>query len=157
MMILLMKLIMIFSLMTSIMKTPMAMGMILLMQTLAATLMLMKMMTNSWMSMIMFLMFIGGLLILFMYMSSIASNEKFNHNMKFYICLIIMFIPIEDMMLDSKPTENQDMNYHYQFMLTKMYSKKTMWLTIIMFIYMFITMIVVTTIIKIHKGPMRIK
>nr|YP_010464233.1 NADH dehydrogenase subunit 6 [Strongylium pinfaense]UUL71610.1 NADH dehydrogenase subunit 6 [Strongylium pinfaense] len=64
------------------MKHPLSMGMTLLIQTTIISLMTTKMNSNSWFSYILFLIMIGGMLILFMYMTSIASNEKFKTNMK---------------------------------------------------------------------------
>nr|ATG83172.1 NADH dehydrogenase subunit 6 [Alobaldia tobae] len=140
-------------------KTPMSMGILLLVQTTISTLIISKVLSYSWLSMIMFLMFVGGLLILFMYMSSIASNEKFKPNMKIMILLIIMTLPMEELMSEMQHNENfNNLNIMQESIsLTKIYNKKTLMITILMFMYMFLTMIVVTSIIKIFKGPLRAK
>nr|YP_009520507.1 NADH dehydrogenase subunit 6 [Macrosteles quadrimaculatus]AWX90837.1 NADH dehydrogenase subunit 6 [Macrosteles quadrimaculatus] len=153
-----MKIMMMISSMTMFMKTPMSMGMLLMTQTLMATMLTAKLMSSSWMSMVMFLMLIGGLLILFMYMSSIASNEKFKMNYKMFLMTMIMIMPMEELMSEMQLNENQliySKNETIVFM--KMYNKKTMMITIMMFIYMLLTMVIVTKIVKINKGPLRAK
>nr|YP_010502911.1 NADH dehydrogenase subunit 6 [Nephotettix nigropictus]UXD78688.1 NADH dehydrogenase subunit 6 [Nephotettix nigropictus] len=140
-------------------KTPMSMGVLLLIQTISSTLILAKIMDSSWMPMIVFLMFIGGLLILFMYMSSIASNEKFTPNiMIFLLFMVIMILPFEEMLTEMQ-MENSLSNFisKESISMIKIYNQKTMMVTILMFMYMFLTMVVVTKIIKIYKGPLRSK
>nr|ALO77288.1 NADH deshydrogenase subunit 6 [Scraptia sp. SCR02] len=72
---------------------PLSMGLILLIQTLLISLITGSFSLNYWFSYIIFLILVGSMLILFIYMTSIASNEKF----KFKISSI--FIMISSMML----------------------------------------------------------
>nr|YP_010757436.1 NADH dehydrogenase subunit 6 [Leofa pulchella]WEU77779.1 NADH dehydrogenase subunit 6 [Leofa pulchella] len=141
------------------MKTPMSMGILLLIQTIICTMLMSGIMNTSWMPMIMFLMFIGGLLILFMYMSSIASNEKFTPNYKLMgILLMMMILPFEEMMNELKMNESINSFLSKESIsMMKIYNKKTMMITVLMFMYMFLAMIVVTSVISIHKGPLRAK
>nr|YP_009442043.1 NADH dehydrogenase subunit 6 [Maiestas dorsalis]APO09335.1 NADH dehydrogenase subunit 6 [Maiestas dorsalis] len=157
---LLLKMSMIMSSSILMLKTPMSMGILLLVQTTMSTLIISKIMPNSWLSMIMFLMFVGGLLILFMYMSSIASNEKFKPNLKIMIIIMLLIFPMEELLSEMQNLENtNNLNLTYMEMtnMTKIYNKKTFLITIMMFMYMFLTMVVVTSIIKIFKGPLRAK
>nr|ATD53009.1 NADH dehydrogenase subunit 6 [Psammotettix sp. EMHAU-2015-Zz053036] len=139
------------------MKTPMSMGILLLTQTMISTLILSKVLKSSWMSMVIFLMFVGGLLILFMYMSSIASNEKFSPNLSMYFFMMIMImLPMEELLTENINMDNLLLySNNESISLMKIYNKKTFMITMVMFMYMFLTMIVVTKIIKIHKGPLR--
>nr|ASM41870.1 NADH dehydrogenase subunit 6 [Scaphoideus nigrivalveus] len=140
------------------MKTPMSMGILLLIQTTMATILITKIMTSSWMAMIIFLMLIGGLLILFMYMSSIASNEKFSPNMFMIFPFITMIFPLEDMMSDTQMNEKLfSFTMNESITLMKIYNKKTIMITVMMFMYLLLAMISVTKIIKIHMGPLRSK
>nr|ATC73069.1 NADH dehydrogenase subunit 6 [Psammotettix sp. EMHAU-2015-Zz060503] len=152
------KILMIISTTIPFIKTPLSMGVLLLIFTTMSSMLLSYMYKSSWMSMIMFLMFVGGLLILFMYMSSIASNEKFSPNVKLYLVMMLIIIPMEELMLNNQ-LEDSMMNFYSNEMITlsKIFSKKTFSMTILMFLYMFLTMIVVTKIIKIHAGPLRSK
>nr|ATD53022.1 NADH dehydrogenase subunit 6 [Deltocephalinae sp. EMHAU-2015-Zz052318] len=140
------------------MKTPMSMGSLLLTQTFLSTILLTKMLPSSWMPLIMFLMLVGGLLILFMYMSSIASNEKFMMNSKFIIMMVILIIPIEELVFNSLSMETLSSTiFTESITMNKIFNMGGMMVTILMFCYLLLTMIAVTIIIKIFKGPLRAK
>nr|YP_009442069.1 NADH dehydrogenase subunit 6 [Japananus hyalinus]ARA90992.1 NADH dehydrogenase subunit 6 [Japananus hyalinus] len=153
------KIMLITSSMIFMLKTPMSMGVLLLMQTFLSTILMSKMMSSSWMPMIIFLMLIGGLLIIFMYMSSIASNEKFKPNFKIMMLIMIALMPTENMMLlENSSYEELTLNLSMEsFSFYKMYNKKTFMITIMLFLYLLISMIAVTSIVKIFKGPLRSK
>nr|YP_009439686.1 NADH dehydrogenase subunit 6 [Yanocephalus yanonis]ATG83159.1 NADH dehydrogenase subunit 6 [Yanocephalus yanonis] len=154
----LLKILMLISTLISIVKTPLSMGILLLLQTTIATMLISYTSKSSWMSMIMFLMFVGGLLIIFMYMSSIASNEKFSPNFKLMILMLMVLIPSEDLLWDTQMNDQlTNFTNNEMIALTKIFNKKTFGLTIMMFMYMFTTMITITNIIKIHSGPLRSK
>nr|AXS67643.1 NADH dehydrogenase subunit 6 [Cicadellidae gen. sp. 1 JCX-2018] len=141
------------------MKTPMSLGSMLFMQTLVMTILMNKMMVSAWMPMMMFLMMIGGLLVLFMYMSSIASNEKFKMNLlTFTIVIITMMIPMEEMMSEIHPLEMQMKSMSMEkIMLKKMTMNKMMYIMMMMLMYLILTMVMVTKLVKHHKGPLRKK
>nr|ATD52996.1 NADH dehydrogenase subunit 6 [Cicadula sp. EMHAU-2015-Zz052713] len=139
-------------------KTPMSMGMLLMTQTILSTILLSKIMSCSWMPMIIFLMMIGGLLILFMYMSSIASNEKFSFNIYYMILILIIITPVEEMFMETNINEKLiNLNPSESITLMKIYNKKTFIITLLLFLYLFLAMITVTFIVKMHKGPLRAK
>nr|YP_010757397.1 NADH dehydrogenase subunit 6 [Aconurella diplachnis]WEU77740.1 NADH dehydrogenase subunit 6 [Aconurella diplachnis] len=152
------KMLMTISTLIMFLKTPMSMGVFLLIQTTLTTLLISKMAFTSWMSMVMFLMFIGGLLILFMYMSSIASNEKFKPNLKLMIIFLIMMFPMEEMLMEIQTNELMSSNIKMDMIsMSKIYNKKTMMMTLFLFLYMLLSMISVTVIVKMFKGPLRAK
>nr|UGK73266.1 NADH dehydrogenase subunit 6 [Roxasellana stellata] len=153
-----MKLMVIFASSIFMLSTPMSMGILLMLQTFLSTIMFSKMLNSSWITMIMFMMLIGGLLILFMYMSSIASNEKFKPNIKMLMMMLIIIYPLEELMFDIQLNDNQNNNLINEMLsLSKIYNKKTWVITMMMFYYLLLTMIAVTKIIKIYKGPLRSK
>nr|YP_010415467.1 NADH dehydrogenase subunit 6 [Ziczacella heptapotamica]USC52157.1 NADH dehydrogenase subunit 6 [Ziczacella heptapotamica] len=155
--ILLMKMMMIISSMTPFFKNPMSMGFLLMMQTMLMIILMNKIMYTSWFTMVTFLMMIGGLLIIFSYMSSIASNEKFKFKFNLILIMIIMFIIIDEMMLDQQINEKQDikLTINTDLSLIKIYNNKSMLMTILMVLYLLITMISVSKIVKHHEGPLR--
>nr|YP_010582919.1 NADH dehydrogenase subunit 6 [Aguriahana triangularis]UGN61339.1 NADH dehydrogenase subunit 6 [Aguriahana triangularis] len=152
-----MKIMMIFSSIVLIMNNPMSMGLVLLMQTTMVIIFMNKIMTSSWFSMITFMMMIGGLLIMFMYMSSIASNEKFKIKFNMIMLAIILIIIYDEMMFENQINENQEFlkTNNFNFSLTKIYNEKSMMLTIMLVMYLLLTMISVTKMVKHHKGPLR--
>nr|YP_011036625.1 NADH dehydrogenase subunit 6 [Aphrodes bicincta]WRK21229.1 NADH dehydrogenase subunit 6 [Aphrodes bicincta] len=157
---LMMKTMMILPLTISFMKNPISMATILLIQTMLMSLTMNKMMKESWFAMITFLMMIGGLLILFMYMSSIASNEKLKFKINFFLLLPFMFIITDEMMNQNQTMENEGMLTTIsmeKFSMMKLYNKKSMLITIMMVMYLLLTMICVSKLVKIHEGPLRMK
>nr|YP_010464337.1 NADH dehydrogenase subunit 6 [Opatrum subaratum]UUL71714.1 NADH dehydrogenase subunit 6 [Opatrum subaratum] len=81
------------------MNHPLSAGMILLLNTIMISLITGNLNQNFWFSYILFLIMIGGMLILFMYMTSIASNEKFKMN--FSITTVIFLIPMTMWIINS--------------------------------------------------------
>nr|ASM41857.1 NADH dehydrogenase subunit 6 [Scaphoideus maai] len=156
--ILVIKLMMLIVSYTTMMKTPMSMGIMLLVQTTLCTIFITKILTSSWMAMIIFLMLIGGLLILFMYMSSIASNEKFTPNMMMIMPLLLILIYMEEMNSEIQMNDKMfSFTMNESISLMKIYNKKTLMITVMLFTYLFLVMISITSIIKLHKGPLRSK
>nr|ARH54751.1 NADH dehydrogenase subunit 6 [Trigonopterus sp. 3 AH-2016] len=59
------------------MNHPLSLGGVLLIQTILISILAGSVCMNFWYSYILFLVMIGGMLVMFIYMTSIASNEKF--------------------------------------------------------------------------------
>nr|QAX91061.1 NADH dehydrogenase subunit 6 [Schedorhinotermes sp. 6 MW-2019] len=141
-------------------KHPMAMGLILLTQTILMCLISGTMFKSFWFSYILFMIMIGGMLVLFMYMTSIASNEMFLSPNKMIIIVTLTIPLIYTMMMD--PTSNKEMS-DYNTMTenevttatTPMYEQMTGTLTILLVMYMLLTLIVVVKMININWGPLR--
>nr|USO21428.1 NADH dehydrogenase subunit 6 [Lethe syrcis] len=150
---------------------PISMGLLILMQTLFITLLLGMLINSYWFSYILFLVFLGGLLVLFIYVSSIASNEIMNISFinKFFIFIpfLILFLIIlfKNNLNWLNLSFNEDMtNFMNMFLfsynenninLFKLYNKQTYLLMITMIIYLFITLIAVVKITNIFFGPLR--
>nr|URH16872.1 NADH dehydrogenase subunit 6 [Protocapritermes odontomachus] len=159
-----MKLLMATSTMTSLMftqmKHPMAMGLMLLMQTTLVCLISGTLYKSFWFSYILFMIMIGGMLVLFMYMTSLASNEMFSPSNKM-LTTMVMLMPI---MLYIMPTStnSKEMNMHETMMedeitttTTVMYNQMMGIMTTLLVLYMLLTLIVVVNIINVSKGPLR--
>nr|YP_010963572.1 NADH dehydrogenase subunit 6 [Leptobelus boreosinensis]WKZ08055.1 NADH dehydrogenase subunit 6 [Leptobelus boreosinensis] len=151
-----MKLMTIMSIMSLMMKSPMSMSSTLLIQTLLSIMLMNTINNYSWIPMITFLTMIGGLLIIFMYMSSITSNEKFKLNTKLMMLSILMTMPMEELVVNYQNQEEQNLETKLNTMmsLTKMYNKSMM-MTMLMILYLMLTMITVNKIIKMFEGPLR--
>nr|YP_011036716.1 NADH dehydrogenase subunit 6 [Xestocephalus iguchii]WRK21320.1 NADH dehydrogenase subunit 6 [Xestocephalus iguchii] len=155
-----MKLMLISSSTLPMIKSPMSMGMLLIIQTMIMTMIMNKTCTSSWFALMTFLMMIGGMMIIIMYMTSITSNEKFKMNIVITTTMIIMMLISEELMMELQINENQEMIYMMNMEKTsmiKMYNNKSMSLTLIMIMYLLLTMISISKIIKHNKGPLRSK
>nr|YP_010310704.1 NADH dehydrogenase subunit 6 [Bradysia odoriphaga]UMY76239.1 NADH dehydrogenase subunit 6 [Bradysia odoriphaga] len=149
-------------------KHPLAMGFFLLIQTCLISMMTGMMMNSFWFSYILFLVFLGGMLVLFIYVTSLASNEMFNFSIKLMIlCLIMMFllnilILFMDMINFSVLFNYDQMNLLFnnmimenQYYIYKLYNFPTNFLTCLMINYLFFTLIVVVKVTNFFYGPIR--
>nr|YP_002860168.1 NADH dehydrogenase subunit 6 [Davidius lunatus]ACB48050.1 NADH dehydrogenase subunit 6 [Davidius lunatus] len=147
---------------------PMNMGIVLLIQTFLTCLLMGGLSYTTWFSYILFLVFIGGMLVLFVYMTSIASNEAFQKSN--YPAMIILNISIITMILVvmfmdplmisfNNTAENMDIMHlfkeHEKTTLTNLYNMPNAILTIFVMMYLFLTLIVIVFITKSHQGPLR--
>nr|YP_010267091.1 NADH dehydrogenase subunit 6 [Daddala lucilla]UIF93610.1 NADH dehydrogenase subunit 6 [Daddala lucilla] len=155
-------------------NNPLSMGLMILFQTLLICLLSGMMIKTYWFSYILFLTFMGGLLVLFIYVSSIASNELFNpsFNMKlillfsivFFLFLQLIFYNNLYWMNFSFNSDMNNMNSLTLFMnnenminLSKLYNNQTFMIMLMLIIYLFITLVAVVKITNIFYGPLRSK
>nr|UBN08882.1 NADH dehydrogenase subunit 6 [Panesthia obtusa] len=144
------------------MNHPLAMGLILLIQTIMISMITGISTQSFWFSYILFLIFIGGMLVLFIYITSLASNEMFIMSTKL-LCLLMIITPMMMFMLKTNfpILINQEslmfltINNSTSLPLIKLYNYPTGMLTIMMAIYLLITLIAVVKITNIFSGPLR--
>ncbi|UKZ43533.1 NADH dehydrogenase subunit 6 (mitochondrion) [Schistocerca americana] len=148
---------------------PMSMMLFIILQTFLVGLMTGTMMESYWLSYILFLTFLGGMLVLFIYITSIASNEMFQpKSITMIITLTMwMFIMSTLIILDmtmfmdffkNTETMNIDNSINYQEMtmsLEKLYNSPTFIITMMMMIYLFLALLAVVKITNINQGPIR--
>nr|QWZ46333.1 NADH dehydrogenase subunit 6 [Machla sappho] len=140
---------------------PLSMGLILFMQTLIVSLITGNFTYNFWFSYIIFLILIGGMLILFMYMTSIASNEKFSFNIKslalMTISLLTLTIPM--IKINMNYLNNEIKSFESAMIINQSLNKfinhpsNLMLMFVIM--YLLLTMIATVKITDFKKGPIR--
>nr|QJF46883.1 NADH dehydrogenase subunit 6 [Marasmia exigua] len=166
-------LIIIFSIMMLFLMHPLSMGLMILIQTMLICFISSMMMSTYWFSYILFLTFLGGLLVLFIYITSIASNEMFkiSFNMKifmfilFFIILFISTFNMYNLLWMNFNINNLEMNNFFNMFLffnnenkinlSKLYNNQTFLMMMMMIIYLFITLIAVVKITNIFYGPLR--
>nr|AXS65738.1 NADH dehydrogenase subunit 6 [Staphylinoidea sp. 8 KM-2017] len=150
------------SLMFMFMSHPLSYGIILMIQTITTAMITGLMTPNFWFSYILFLIMIGGMLILFIYMTSIASNEKFNFsiNMLFSFIIIMMMSILMIMFFDNfffneLNTSLNMPNYQMKMFINKFINFPSNMIMFLMIIYLFITLIAIVKITNINQGPLR--
>nr|APX39147.1 NADH dehydrogenase subunit 6 [Calomicrus fallax]APX39192.1 NADH dehydrogenase subunit 6 [Calomicrus fallax] len=148
------------------MNHPLSCGLILLIQTILTALISGLMNFNFWYSYILFLIMVGGMLILFIYMTSIASNEKFTFNPKFLISLLFMLLLIILILMDefyfnilnqTFDMKSQNLFYMNNLSMMKYFNEPNFFITMMIIIYLFITLIIVVKITNISYGSLRQK
>nr|AVN67686.1 NADH dehydrogenase subunit 6 [Symploce pallens] len=154
---------MLLSIMFTQMNHPLAMGLLLLIQTLMISTITGMLSQSFWFSYVLFLIFLGGMLVLFIYVTSLASNEMFMLSMKMMISSMFIVTMSFILIMNSKSPimQNQEI---IDFMsmqnlllnsLTKLYNQPTGNITILLASYLFLTLIAVVKITNISKGPLR--
>nr|AML26487.1 NADH dehydrogenase subunit 6 [Staphylinidae sp. BMNH 1274658] len=162
-MILIFSLNLILSFMFLIMNHPMTMGFILLIQTITVAIIIGILNLNFWFSYILFMIMVGGLLVLFIYMTSIASNELLKFSSNTFITLLmlipfmIMVILTTDNYLIFKKMNFMENIFYKNLFLIKFFNYPSFTIILMMMIYLLITLIAIVKITKIEYGPLRQK
>jgi NADH-ubiquinone oxidoreductase chain 6 len=125
---------------------------------------------SYWFSYVLFLIFLGGILVLFIYVTSLASNEIFNFSIKLFrifwitviFSLIIIWFLDKSLLINYfKNIELININFIKSFInennliLNKLYNFPINFITIILIIYLFLTLIAVVKITNVFEGPLR--
>nr|YP_011008741.1 NADH dehydrogenase subunit 6 [Oenopia formosana]WPV72854.1 NADH dehydrogenase subunit 6 [Oenopia formosana] len=143
-------------------KHPLSMGLVILIHTIMTCIYIGLMSLNFWFSYILILVMIGGLLVLFIYMTSIASNEKFKFN-KIMMLMIFMSLILTIIMLmfynkfNLNFSLNNDLlnNMNFNLNMNKFITFPNSNIFMIMVFYLLIAMIAVVKITKVNFGPLR--
>nr|YP_010490508.1 NADH dehydrogenase subunit 6 [Smilium sinense]UWM12994.1 NADH dehydrogenase subunit 6 [Smilium sinense] len=139
---------------------PLGMIFILIMQTFSISVIIFYLLHFPWFSYTLILVFLGGMLILFMYMSNIASNEMFKVN--FMISIPITVLPLMgyfmNMMMQNMTLESSTFGFESfnKISILKMFSWPIMPVTLLMAMYIILTLLVVVKISKMQYGPLRV-
>nr|YP_010535243.1 NADH dehydrogenase subunit 6 [Megacopta caliginosa]UYA97678.1 NADH dehydrogenase subunit 6 [Megacopta caliginosa]UYA97691.1 NADH dehydrogenase subunit 6 [Megacopta caliginosa] len=138
------------------MKHPLSMGFLLILQTLIVAMITGMLMKSFLLSYIIMIIMLSGALVLFIYMASVASNEKFQTSMKMFMMLMLTMLISYTM-----TSQISWMSSYSELMetksLSKLFNNTSMYMTIMMMLYLLFTMIVASNIASIHEGPLRMK
>nr|YP_010411518.1 NADH dehydrogenase subunit 6 [Euurobracon yokahamae]UJJ81893.1 NADH dehydrogenase subunit 6 [Euurobracon yokahamae] len=150
---------------------PLMLGLILIFYIIFITFKMNMILNNYWYSYILFLVMIGGLMILFMYFISLTNNELFYFKLKYNLYQMLKFLMI--LILIFYMIYNWSMNYIYNLNYFEMISlmnyfefnylillKNLMMdyflkLNLFMIIYLFFTMVTIVIICNKIKLPLR--
>ncbi|YP_009047712.1 NADH dehydrogenase subunit 6 (mitochondrion) [Amphibalanus amphitrite] len=139
---------------------PLAMIFVLILQTMLISIIMYSITQFPWFSYTLILVFLGGMLILFTYMSNIASNEMFKPNLKMMAPLVLaplitifMMKPKQSLTLETKISSS---NQFSNLMVLKPFSEAIMPVTLLMASYIILTLLTVVKISKMSQGPLRI-
>nr|YP_010144781.1 NADH dehydrogenase subunit 6 [Sclomina erinacea]QQL93413.1 NADH dehydrogenase subunit 6 [Sclomina erinacea]WGT86907.1 NADH dehydrogenase subunit 6 [Sclomina erinacea]WGT86920.1 NADH dehydrogenase subunit 6 [Sclomina erinacea]WGT86933.1 NADH dehydrogenase subunit 6 [Sclomina erinacea]WGT86946.1 NADH dehydrogenase subunit 6 [Sclomina erinacea] len=144
-------------------KHPLSMGLALIMQTINVSLITGMMIDTFWFSYILLITMLSGALVLFIYMASIASNEKFHTSITMMLFIITSMSTVLVLtLLKTQPNmtetiKKMNLNNEQVLSLIKMFNMHNMIITLTMIIYLFMTMVVISYIVNVHEGPLRMK
>ena len=142
----------------------------LLIQTLTVCILINSNHERSWFSFILFLVFLGGILILFIYVTSVASNEKFKISLSLFLLFILTVVIIYltnifyndlftylinlihtlDLSIWSIKNQNEASKSIF-----KLFNYPSNLITILLIYYLLFSLIVIVKITNFNKGPLR--
>nr|WMQ52319.1 NADH dehydrogenase subunit 6 [Ceutorhynchus cf. asper XHL-2023] len=156
------------SIMFIFMNHPLSLGCVLFLQTILIALISGHFCMNYWFSYILFLIMIGGMLVMFIYMTSIASNEKFKmpKMMLLFFITFMALIFVTTMFMDPLMPNNmifilnkmnQSSEILMNFSLNKLFNYPNMQFILFLMIYLLITLIAIVKIVGKNIGTLRQK
>nr|YP_009445116.1 NADH dehydrogenase subunit 6 [Mahasena oolona]ATV96142.1 NADH dehydrogenase subunit 6 [Mahasena oolona] len=152
---------------------PLSMGLMILIQTMLLCFITGMMINTYWFSYILFLTFLGGLLVMFIYVASIASNELFQISLNNILYMMMMILLILFLMYNKSLNLkflnlifNEEMiNFFLMIIfffynenkmnLCKLYNNQTYLLMILMIIYLLLLFKTTVKISNAYQGPLR--
>nr|YP_008379290.1 NADH dehydrogenase subunit 6 [Nautilocaris saintlaurentae]AGS12715.1 NADH dehydrogenase subunit 6 [Nautilocaris saintlaurentae] len=147
---------------------PLAMGLTLLFQTVVICITSGLATKSMWFSYILFLIFLGAMLVLFIYVASLASNEAFTLSLTLIsISLLTIFLGslfwlLDPLLLSLKTSiessfiETSQFLFSTQSILSTIYNPTSANLTLFIILYLLLTLIVVVKITSTFFGPLRL-
>nr|UGS80162.1 NADH dehydrogenase subunit 6 [Anomopsocus amabilis] len=148
-------------------SNPLIMGFTLIMQTISMSILIGIMQKSFWFLYILILIFIGGMLVMFIYMTSILPNSKmflFNNKMKILLPLtfILFFILFFVNNLFTLNLSSLDLNLFLTMKenilletTIKIFNSSSNMIMIFLVNYLLYCMIVIIKMINFSKGPLR--
>nr|YP_010265396.1 NADH dehydrogenase subunit 6 [Dardanus arrosor]UIR97907.1 NADH dehydrogenase subunit 6 [Dardanus arrosor] len=159
-----------FSLLFMFLTHPLAVGLVLLLQTILVSVLAGLFSSSYWFSYILFLIFLGGMLVLFIYVASLASNEQFKADKKFILFFgltvgtVPMFIFLDPLLLSSDinflgaTISKYEHNINLSSMMTSIiYDLPTAAFTLFIVSYLLLTLFVVVNLMISSNLPIRSK
>nr|YP_009159474.1 NADH dehydrogenase subunit 6 [Paratya australiensis]AKQ09519.1 NADH dehydrogenase subunit 6 [Paratya australiensis] len=147
---------------------PLAMGVSLLIQTILIAGMTSFLSKTTWFSYILFLIFLGAMLVLFIYVASLAPNESFSipplltsvtlmgMTMSFVVILVDPLLSLHQLVMEMSFISPNQISNSPPVVLSTIYNLSAMSMTIFIILYLLLTLIVVVKITYTHFGPLRL-
>nr|QBZ38170.1 NADH dehydrogenase subunit 6 [Purohita sinica] len=152
------------SIISTKLKHPISLGSILMIQSIFTSMNMIMMTKNSWYSMILFISFSSGMMIMFMYMASISSNEKFKSSIKMFKLVLIMILMIMLLNLDWNLLFEYKINEQNisiqeneeKISMIKTLSFNKINLTIMLTVTILIVLVSISNLINSFEGPLKL-
>nr|WIL06645.1 NADH dehydrogenase subunit 6 [Megathrips lativentris] len=137
----------------TLMNHPLVLGLFLVFLTLILSIYSILISFNSWNGYILFLMFLGGLLILFLYNISLISTEMFSLKLKFYSILIFFPFILNVSLIKETLSEEVFMLFNNMNTSSLNVFMKVFNISVILFLvfYLFFSLICIINIIYMNK------
>nr|YP_009501889.1 NADH dehydrogenase subunit 6 [Arytainilla spartiophila]AWU48854.1 NADH dehydrogenase subunit 6 [Arytainilla spartiophila] len=139
---------------------PVSFSIILLLQTISISYLMRSLTQSSWIPFTVFLVMVGGLMILFLYITSICSNKKPNFiypsiSQTSYILITLLFLNnLKNFNSFCENLNNKDL-FNMEFI--KLFLPTNIFSSNFLFLYLLFMLIIMIEILSASKGPMRKK
>jgi NADH-ubiquinone oxidoreductase chain 6 len=156
------------SLLFTRLKHPLSVGLLLLVQTTIIALCAGSIRHSFWISYIIFLIFLGAILVLFIYVASLASNEKFDFKINIFFFILITWVAIfftryfanwfiisSHLKIQGSIVTNLNLENFNQLATSSLYEIPRAQFTLFVISYLLLTLIIIVKIINIKKLPLR--
>nr|YP_009400318.1 NADH dehydrogenase subunit 6 [Floraphis meitanensis]ARW70370.1 NADH dehydrogenase subunit 6 [Floraphis meitanensis] len=162
----LIKMILLMNLLSSIiiitLKSPLKSNLMILFQTILLTMMINLINKTSWISFMIFILYIGGLMIIFLYISSISFNEininkNYLNNIFKLILMIIIIYWFKIFMLMENFKFNNNFLFEDNFFMMNLFNSPNNLMMYFIMMILFIMLILIIWMLKFNKGPIRQK
>lgn len=135
---------------------PLSIGLILIIQTILIAIFSGLLINSFWFSYLLVLIFLGGLLILFIYVATLASNEQITINPPQRLTVILfLFLIISFTAFNPSKTFLFNDNIERGITLAWIYSSPFFLISSFLIIYLFIVLIAIVKITKYWAGSLR--
>nr|QHN59869.1 NADH dehydrogenase subunit 6 [Branchinella kugenumaensis] len=107
---------------------------------------------SYWIPLVLFLIFLGGILVMFIYVASLSSNEKFSFDITSFLTVILSSAIFCFMLTD------EEMITHQNFFIDEMTSvinNMSSLLYVFLTIYLFLALILIVEFLNTNKKPLR--
>nr|WMH03439.1 NADH dehydrogenase subunit 6 [Cacopsylla picta]WMH03452.1 NADH dehydrogenase subunit 6 [Cacopsylla picta] len=158
------KMLMLLSLMNSsiilVSSHPISFGIILLFQTATISICSRILTQSSWIPLTLFLVMIGGLMILFLYITSICSNKKIKFTKPNFLQIVFIVLTVtflQNFLTIFYSSEYLTMKDLHNMEFIKLFLPLNTFSSNFMFLYLLIMLIIMIEILSLNKGPMRKK
>nr|QGQ61703.1 NADH dehydrogenase subunit 6 [Pseudolebinthus sp. 1 RN-2019] len=152
-----------------LMTHPLASTLLIILQTINICMMLGPLFYSFWFSYILFMIFLGGMLVLFIYITSLASNEMFHLPNKSMLITLMISIIMLIMLYSTKHNQfnynmkNDQLNSSFIMIIStenptnlyQLYNIPNVNLTLLTIMYLLITLIILVKMTQIQEGPLR--
>nr|UZA61297.1 NADH dehydrogenase subunit 6 [Rhynchothorax sp. JZ-2022] len=134
-------------------KSPLMLVMLILTQTILVSAMIYYSQLYFWIPYILILIFLGGMLVIFIYIASLSSNDKliFKINGMMLFSALILFMAYMNFQ------NNYITNFEKMELMDSMYLNNKMITTLLMALFLMITLFIIVKISNLNKGPLRKK
>lgn len=130
---------------------PLIIGIIIIFLTLIISIHIWITLNHPWLAYILFLVFLGALLVLFIYISTLAPNEKFI-KLSYYPLLILFLTPLLPHQKINKDITIIEVDFLPSI---KLFSLSLSIITLFIALYLFLTLIIISKITLFKEGPLR--